>query len=307
MHHYTTSYGVKVLRTPEHLFDRVDYPFQPQYVFVDEIRMHYVDENPQSDKVIVLLHGEPTWGYLYRNIIPLLVKAGYRVIVPDLIGFGKSDKPVNKKVYSYTKNIDWMAMFLFEQLKLNEINLVLHDWGGLIGLRLVADFSEKFKSVVAMNTTLPRLEGFNPFFYLWRLLSGVLAFIPHSKLISLNVKSVQQADIYKAYDVPFPERIYKTASIVFPKLVPVFPWEIEARKNKIAWEKLCAFNRPFATLFSDKDPFTKKVEEDLIREIVGAKGQPHTKLKNARHFIQEEDPEFVANYIIYFLTNKVYY
>lgn len=303
---YITSKGVEVLRTPEHLFDEIDYPFTPHYVFIDEIRMHYVDENSESDKVIVLLHGQPTWGYLYRNIIPLLVAAGYRVIVPDLIGFGKSDKPSRKKTYSYAKNVEWMTTFLFDTLKLDQINFGLHDWGGVIGLRIVAAHPEKFKSVIAINTAFPRLEGINPVFCLYRSLIELLVFIPSSVLIRLNIKAANQPQVFKGYDVPFCEYKYRTAPRAFPKLVPIFPWQKETNKNKMAWKKLCEFDRPFVTLFSDKDPFTKRVEEDFIREIAGARNQPHEKIKNLGHFIQEEDPELVANFIIRFLANQVY-
>ena len=304
---YTTHKGVDVLVTPSCYFDAVSYPFHENFIEVDGIRMHYVDENKNAEKVLVLVHGEPTWGYLYRNIIPTLVKAGYRVIVPDLIGFGKSDKPKHKKEYSYAKSVAWFQEFLFDKLSLNNINLIVHDWGGLIALRLVANFPEKFKSVVAMNTAFPRIEGFNPVFYLWRLFVPVLLKLPFGRLMPLGTIRKMEKQDRLAYDAPFPSALYKAAPIIFPKLVPAFPWNKESKNNKLLWKKLCNYNKPFLTVFSDKDPFTKRVEEDFIKHIKGAQNIKHHKIKNAGHFLQEDEPELVCALIIDFLKTAVYF
>ncbi|MFD2566787.1 haloalkane dehalogenase [Pseudotenacibaculum haliotis] len=303
---YTTSYGLEVLRTPDSCFKDVDYPFKEHFAQVQEMRMHYVDENPNAKKVIVLLHGEPTWGYLYRKMIPILAKAGYRVIVPDLIGFGKSDKPLDKKSYSYSQNEEWLQEFLFDELNLNEINLVVHDWGGLIALRLVARFPEKFASVVATNTAFPRIEGFNPIFYIWRIIAFIISIVPYSKLIPLGINSAVKKDEMLAYDAPYPNAKYKIAPKIFPKLVPIYPWQKEVKKNKSLWKELCNFSKPFLTVFSGKDPFTKKVELDFIKEVKGAQGIAHKKVPKANHFIQEEEPELLSEYIVEFLENHVY-
>jgi haloalkane dehalogenase len=296
--------NINYLRTPENRFENlVDYDYRPNYVFIDGLRMHYVDENKTSKKIIVLVHGEPTWGYLYRNMIPLFVEKGFRVIVPDLIGFGKSDKLKNKKEYTYSGSVKWFEQFLFEHLQLTNIHIVLHDWGGLIGLRTVANYPEKFLSVTAMNTALPRFEGINPVFLLWRFLSQPLLFIPFSKLIPLGiVRKISKKEL-DAYDAPFPDRKYKGAALQFPKLVPQLPWDKELRINKQVWKKLGEFKNPFLTIFSEKDPFTKRVEEKLIAHIPGALHQPHAKIANAGHLIQEDNPKLVSEHIISFIES----
>lgn len=303
---HRTSYGMNLLRTPDECFNNIDFPFEANYVYLNEIRVHYLDENKSSEKIIVLLHGLPAWGYLYRKIIPTLSKAGYRVIVPDLIGFGKSDKPTNRKDYSYSKNETWLQEFLFDKLNLENINIVAHDWGGLIALRLVARFPKKFQSVVAMNTAFPRIEGFNFVFYLWRIMSNLATTIPYSKLFKLVLKKEINLDILKGYDAPFPSRKHKTAPKVFPKLVPMNPFSIEAKKNKKLWKLLCDYENPLLTIFSENDPFTKDVEKDFIENIKGADNIKHHKVKSAGHFLQEEHPELISSYIIDFLRDKVY-
>lgn len=291
------------IRTPESRFENlVDYPYHPNYVFIDGLRMHYVDENKSSDKVIVLVHGEPTWGYLYRNMIPLFIEQGFRVIVPDLIGFGKSDKLKNKKEYSYSGSVKWLEQFLFEHLQLSNMHIVLHDWGGLLGLRTVANFPDKFLSVIAMNTALPRFEGINPVFLLWRFLSQPLLFIPFRILIPLGIVRKISRDELKAYDAPFPSREFKGGPLQFPKMVPLFPWQMELKINKKVWGKLGECKVPFLTIFSKNDPFTKRVEEKLIAHIPGAFNQPHVKISNAGHLIQEDNPKLVAEYIINFIA-----
>ncbi len=290
-----------VLRTPEQCFDHIiDYPFESNYTYVNGLRVHYLDEGNRNGIPLVLLHGIPTWSYLYRKVIPLLAANGYRVIAPDLIGFGKSDKLTNKKDYSYTKNVEWMRAFLFDNLKLNNVNLILHDWGGLIGMRLVAKSPHLFRSVVAINTAFPRIEGFNPVFFLWWLVSGLVTSIPFRRLMSLAIVKKTAKEILNAYDAPFPEKRFRVAPEVFPKLVPIFPWQHEAKINKVHWRKLCGFSNPFLTIFSEKDPFTKKVEEEFIEKIKGARDQPHLKVKNAGHFLQEDEPGLLCRHLLNF-------
>lgn len=293
-----------ILRTPESCFHNLpDYPFKPNYIFIDNIRVHYLDEGENINGVVVMLHGEPSWSYLYRNMIPYFTDAGYRVIAPDLIGFGKSDKPSEPKLYSYTQNTEWVHQLLFKQLRLTEIHLIAHDWGGLIGLRLVAQRPKLFNSVVIMNTAFPRIEGFNPVFFLWWMLSGIVTSIPFRRLMSLGIVGKSSKEILKAYDAPFPKKRFRVAPRVFPRLVPIFPWQQEAKTNKRLWKELCRFENPFLTIFSNKDPFTRRVEEDFISEIKGAQGQPHLKVKNAGHFLQEDEPEQISEHILNFFLN----
>lgn len=297
--------GATVLRTPETRFQNLkDYPFQAHYAMIDGMRMHYVDENPGGSPVIVMLHGEPTWSYLYRNIIPTFVARGFRVIAPDLIGFGKSDKPTDKKSYSYIKSVEWLEKFLFDHLQLQTIHLVVHDWGGLIGLRVVANHPHRFATVVAMNTTLPRLEGVNPLFMVWRLLCGFTASIPYASLIPIGMRTKPDKEMLAGYDAPFPSKTYKTAALRFPKLVPVYPWDQEAWKNREAWRKLGTFEKPFLTIFSENDPFSKRVEKHFIKHVPGAKNQAHVKVKNAGHLIQEDQPQEVCDHILTFIAKN---
>lgn len=290
-----------VIRTPEQCFDHViDYPFESKYVIVNGLRIHYLDEGNRDGLTVVLLHGLPTWSYLFRRIIPPLVAEGYRVIAPDLIGFGKSDKLTDKKNYSYTKNVEWIRIFLFGVMKLTNINMIAHDWGGLIGLRLVAQYPNRFRSVIAMNTAFPRIEGFNPMFFLWWLASGLVISMSFERLISIGIVKKQKKQILQAYDAPFPEKRFRVAPQVFPKLVPIFPWQYEAKTNKKLWKDLCQYSNPFLTIYSDKDPFTKKVEVEFIKEIKGAKGQPHLKVKNAGHFLLEDNPGLINRHVINF-------
>lgn len=307
MNKVNSSAKIPFIRTPDENFHQLkDYPFKENYFFIDGLRMHYVDENPKSKRIVVLLHGEPTWSYSYRKIITVLAKEGYRVIAPDLIGFGKSDKPINKKDYSYKNVVSWIEKLFFTHLNLEKINLIVHDWGGIIGLRILATHPEKFSSVVAMNTAFPRLEGMNVIFSLWRLFSPLVLHKPLSKLILFgiyNKNSLNKAEL-EAFDAPFPTYQHKKGAITYPKLVPIYPWDMEVWKNRTLWKKLVDFDKPFLTIYSDKDPFTKRVEQKFIKEIKGAKNQKHIKIKNAGHFLHEDKPEEVIIHIVDFL-NKI--
>lgn len=296
----------KFLRTPDERFNNLkDFDFQAHYEFIDEIRIHYLDENQNSNKVIVILHGEPAWCYSFRNIIPKLVASGYRVIAPDILGFGKSDKPKSKNELSYSKLVEWFEILLFNRLKLNNINLVLHDWGGIIGLRMVANHQGKFSSVIAMNTAFPRFEGINPVFILWRTFCQFLLKKPISELIPLGLynKSALSEEELKAYDAPFPTIAYKIAPKTLPKLVPIFPWQKETWVNRKIWKDLKKFDKPFLTIFSNKDHFTKKAEVKLINQIEGARNVKHIKLEDVGHFPQEEKPEELSHHILNFLDS----
>ncbi|MGB3591633.1 MAG: haloalkane dehalogenase [Nonlabens sp.] len=305
MAEFTNIDGHNGYRTPASRFRDVDYPFIEHYAMIDGWRMHYVDENQESQNIVMLVHGEPTWGYLYRKMIPVFVDAGYRVIVPDLIGFGKSDKPLNKKIYTYSKVEEWFRLFVNDHLKLNNMNLVAHDWGGLIALRTVATNAELFSTVTAMNTAFPRYEGINPLFILWRSLAPLVLHISLRKLMPLGINGKVASKELNGYDAPFPSYKSKLAARIFPKLVPVFKKSEETIKNIKLWEKLKKFDKPFLTIFSENDPFTKDVEIDFIKEISGAKNSDHFKVNNSSHYIQEEHPEYVSRRIIRFIKNNL--
>jgi len=300
---YITEEGVEVVRTPDAQFlNLCHFPFRPNYHTVRGIRVHYLDENPDSDKVVVMLHGEPTWGYLYRHMIPHFSEQGYRVIVPDIPGFGRSDKPVDKSAYSYANMVAWVRELLFDRLNLGSIHFIVHDWGGLVGLRLVADHPERFRSVVAMNTDLPRAQGFKPAFLLWWVLAPLLSYIPYSRLIPLGIHRRSDRKELLGYDAPFPSREFKTGPMTVVNLVPVLPWQKESRVNRSAWQRLKEFDRPFLTLFGNRDLMTRGIEEQLIAGIKGAKDQPHMRLSKVSHFIQEDAPDETSRLILRFLA-----
>lgn len=295
--------GRNVLRTPDECFKGlIAYPFKPHYAEVSGLRMHYVDENPGSSRVVVMLHGEPTWSYLWRHMIPHFTAAGYRVIAPDIPGFGKSDKPVDKNAYTYGGMVEWVRELLFDRLQLRDIHLVVHDWGGLIGLRLVAFHPECFASVVAMNTDLPRAQGFKPAFLLWKIFAPLISLVPYSRLVPLGIHRRPDKKEMLGYDAPFPSKAYKTAPLAVVNSVPVFPWQKESAINRQAWQKLKNFDKPFLTLFGSTDQLTRGIEKQMIKFIRGAKNQPHQRIKGVSHFIQEDIPEEASTSILRFFA-----
>ncbi len=292
---------MNILTTPEERFENIqDYPFSANYVEVeDNLRMHYVDEGDAKNPTVLLLHGEPSWSYLYRKMIPVLSEKGFRAIAPDLIGFGKSDKLASRKDYTYQKHINWLTTFI-KQLDLQDILLFCQDWGGLLGLRLVAEMEHRFAMVVASNTVLP--TGNIPMpesFMKWREYSQHSPGFDIGKVIDKGTVQQLSEDVIEAYNAPFPTEEYKTGARMFPLLVPIDPDDPEARKNRNAWEKLGQWNKPFLTIFGEQDMIMKGAER-IFQEIVpGTKNQNHA-LLNAGHFIQEEKGEELAQLIIEF-------
>lgn len=295
--------SIPYLRTPDVCFENLpNYSFAPNYALLhDGLRMHYVDENKQQSQVIVLLHGEPSWSYLYRKMIPVLAAAGYRVIAPDLIGFGKSDKPTHAAHYTYAEHVKWVQELLTEHLSLSAFHLFMQDWGGLIGLRIVAAIPEKISSVAIANTGLPTgHEKVPEAFFQWRNLSQQLNPFPVSKIISMGVINALSPEELAAYDAPFPDENYKTGAKVFPLLVPVTPDDVASAANIAAWKILKEFSKPFLTLFSDSDPITSGGEKIWQQKIAGCKHQHHEIIQNAGHFLQEDKGEEIAAKIILF-------
>ncbi|CCH56013.1 haloalkane dehalogenase [Fibrisoma limi BUZ 3] len=295
-----------VLRTPDDRFEKLPgYPFIPNYVDVGGLRMHYVDEGPrQSAEVVLMLHGEPTWSYLYRTMIPVVARAGYRVIAPDLIGFGRSDKVVEPDVYSYQQHVDWLTVFI-NALDLRSITLVCQDWGGLLGLRVAAENQERFARITASNTGLP--TGDQPpsaAFLQWQQFSQTVPELPIGFIVSGGCVNKLPAEVIAAYDAPFPDESYKTAARVFPKLVPTSPGDPAAAANGAAWQTLKQWQKPFLTAFGDKDPITAGADRILQALIPGAKNQPHTTLTGGGHFIQEDKGEEWAQLIVQFIQQN---
>lgn len=285
---------MKIHRTPDVRFrDLKDYPFEPNYLDVaDGLRMHYVDEGPRDADPVLMLHGEPSWSYLYRYMIPVCADAGHRVVAPDLIGFGKSDKPGAIGDYTYQTHMDWMASFL-EALDLKNITLVCQDWGSLIGLRLAAEHEERFARIVVGNGFL--LTGHQKMprvFKIWQRFARWSPWFPIAKIIDSGTFKTLDAEERRAYDAPFPSSKYKAGSRAFPRLVPTSLKDPASAACIEAWKVFERWEKPFLTTFSNGDPITRGADKRLQAKIPGAAGQPHTTLKGG-HFLQEDaGPEF---------------
>ncbi|MDG2448687.1 MAG: haloalkane dehalogenase [Saprospiraceae bacterium] len=294
---------MKFLTTPESSFDNLpDYPFSPNYVEVENgMKMHYVDEGSNNKGLVLCLHGEPSWSYLYRKMIPVFVAAGYRVIAPDLIGFGKSSKPTETSDYTYQKHVDWIKTFI-SKLGLIDINLFCQDWGGLIGLRILAEESHLFSRTVAGNTFLPTGEReASEAFLKWQKFSQTAPVLPVGKIIQ-NSTVAKMSDVeVAAYEAPYPNESYKAGAKIFPSLVPTSTDDPESNNNKKAWETLMKLEQPFLTLFSDSDPITKGREKALQKLIPGCKGQAHTIIQAGGHFLQEDKGEEIAGLMVKFM------
>ena len=291
------------LRTPETRFENLpDYPFLPHYADVDNLRMHYVDEGPPDGPVVLLLHGEPSWSYLYRHMIPPLANAGLRTIAPDLIGFGKSDKPARASDYSYASHVAWMHKFI-DGLKLANITLFCQDWGSLIGLRVAAENPDRFGRIALGNGGLPTGDESIPrAFYAWRAFARFSPWFPIGKIIDKGTVSTLSPAVIAAYDAPFPSKRYKAGSRAFPRLVPVTPDNPASEDNRAAWQVFENWNKPFLTCFSNRDPITRGGERPWQDRVPGARGQSHTTISNAGHFLQEDKGPELADVLIEFIT-----
>ena len=287
----------QIIRTPEDRFENLeDYDFQSNYMDVEEgLRLHYLNEGKGNEPTVLLLHGEPSWSYLYRKMIPGLSNR-FRVIAPDLIGFGKSDKLVRKQDYSYQKHIDWISTFI-EKLNLQNIILFCQDWGGLIGLRLITEMENRFNMVIASNTTLPTGQIPMPESFLqWRAYSQHSPEFNIGKVIDMGTVQPLSEKVYQAYNAPFPTEDHKAGARIFPTLVPIDQNDPESIKNMKAWDKLKSWKKPFLTVFGDEDLIMLGAEKTLQKIVPGAKGQDH-RILHAGHFIQEEKGEQLAELI----------
>lgn len=332
---------MEVVRTPEERFLNLEgYPFKSHYLSIDDgengkLRIHYLDEGNPDGEVILCLHGQPTWSYLYRKMIPVFVEAGYRVVVPDLVGFGKSDKPILRENYTYARHIRWMENFLLD-LDLKDITLVCQDWGGLIGLRLVTGLPDRFARVVTANTGLPdadnipaemapamhqlydsipalpplemgqklRENEMGAGFMYWIKFCAEYADFTISDVVSMSAMSTLTDAQKQAYDAPFPDERFKAGARQFPSLVPIFPDGPEIPANREAWKILQRWDKPFLTAFGDSDPVTKGAHVRFQEQVPGAKGQAHTILVGAGHFIQEDKGEELAEVVIGFMQSN---
>ena len=285
-----------VLRTPDERFANLPgYPFEPHYAQVPrgdgsgDLRVHYLDEGDLSSPVVLLLHGEPSWSYLYRTMIPELVGAGLRCVAPDLPGFGRSDKPAERADYTFERHVEWLRALVFDHLDLSDITLVCQDWGGLLGLRLVGEHPDRFARVVAANTYLP--TGDSPpgdAFLAWQKFSQTVPEMPIGSIVNMGCTTELSADVVAAYDAPFPDDSFKEGARQFPMLVPTSPDDPAAPANRAAWGTLERFERPFLCAFSDNDPITAGADKVLMARIPGAADQPHVTIEGGGHFLQED-------------------
>lgn len=293
---------MELLRTPDDRFENLDgYPFAPNYVEVpsgegESLRIHYVDEGPSDGSVVLLLHGEPSWSYLYRTMIPILAEAGHRVIAPDLPGFGRSDKPAAKSDYSYLRFVDWMGAALLGELDLSGITLVCQDWGGLIGLRLLAENPDRFVRYVVANTGLPTGEHSpGEAFLAWQKFSQETPNFDVGAVIAMATTSDLSEAVVAAYNAPFPDDSYKAGARIFPSLVPTSPDDPAAPANTAAWAVLSKLDMPVLTAFSDEDAITAGGEKPFQTLIPGSRGQAHITIERGGHFLQEDrGPELAA-------------
>ena len=292
---------MKALRTPDARFEGlVDYPFAPNYLTVDDsegsnLRVHYLDEGRDDAAPILAMHGEPTWSYLYRHMIPIWIGAGHWVIAPDLVGFGRSDKPTKRSDYTYQRHVDWMRSVV-EQLDLQEITLFGQDWGGLVGLRLVAEMPERFARIVVSNTALP--TGDQPMgaaFESWRAYSQSVPEFRSGRIVSGGTQTKLNGLEEAAYDAPFPDASYLAGAREFPILVPSRPDDPASAANRAAWGRLKTFGKPVLTAFGAEDKIMAGIDKVFQTKVPGAAGQDHVILPNAGHFLQEDvGPELAA-------------
>jgi haloalkane dehalogenase len=294
---------LKILRTPDDRFSNLPgYPFEPHYTEIDGMRVHYVDEGPPDADPVLLMHGEPSWSYLYRKMVPVLAGEGRRAVAPDLIGFGRSDKPAERSDYTYQRHVEWMTA-LVEALDLQDITLVCQDWGALIGLRIAAEQERRFARIVVANGGLPTGEGKpTEAFLRWQKFSQEAPEFQIGRIINAGCVSDLPEDVVAAYDAPFPDDTYKAGARQFPALVPTSPDDPAAPANRIAWGVLRRWEKPLLTAFSDSDAITKGGERVFQREVPGAQGQPHTTIEGGGHFLQEDKGEDLAKVVNDFIS-----
>ena len=293
---------MEVLRTPEERFNDLDgYEFSSHFADLNSfdgtaLRLHYLDEGPREAAPVLLMHGNPSWSYLYRNMIGPLVAGGHRVVVPDLIGFGRSDKPATADDYSIASHLDWLAQWVM-QLDLKDITLFGQDWGGMLGTLLVVDHPERFARVIMSNTGLPAGEGASQAIEQWLDFSQNTPVLPISDLVNGGYVGGISDAARTAYEAPFPEEHHKVSARKFPLLIPVQPDNEGVPLAKAAWAKLATYERPFLTAYGDSDPISRGGEVAYKERIPGAAGLEHLIISGAGHFIQEDKPAELVNII----------
>jgi haloalkane dehalogenase len=296
------------LRTPDDRFAALaDFPYAPRYCDVDDqeggrLRMAWVEDGPADADPVLLLHGEPSWSYLYRRMIPILVAAGHRVICPDLIGFGRSDKPTRVADHSYARHVEWIRAFAVDELDLDRVTVVGQDWGGLIGLRLAAENPDRVARIVVANTGLP--TGDLPMPEIWWQFRKAIEEMPEievGRFVQSGCLRRMSDAVRAGYDAPFPDDSYCAGPRAMPGLVPTSPSDPASPANLHAWEALRESPTPMLVAFSDGDPITGAMAPIFISEMRGARGVEHPVIHGAGHFLQEDAGEELAEAIVRFL------
>ena len=299
---------MSILRTPEDRFDGLQgFAFEPHYAEIEDsthgaLRMHYLDEGDRAAPIILLLHGQGTWSYLYRNMIPILVEAGYRVIAPDFIGFGRSDKLPGADDYTYQNHVDWLASFV-ATLQLQGVTGFFFDWGGMFGLRVAADHPDAFDRLVLLNTTLPRGNKIlsNLWVLGWRRYCAKQPQFPMGTMVNNMTKKDVPGDVVSSFDAPYPDESYKAGPKKLPLLIPASPWHEASAPNTKAWNDLENWHKPVLTLFSETLAKRGIKPDEFQQRIPGAKGQDHALIPDAGFFIVEDQPEILADKLIAFI------
>jgi haloalkane dehalogenase len=298
---------MQTVRTPGDRFDNLpEFPYAPRYCDVSDddggvLRVAWVQDGPESADPVLMLHGEPSWSYLYRKMIPVLVAAGHRVICPDLVGFGRSDKPTRREDHSYARHVEWMRTLAFDVLDLRNVTLVGQDWGGLIGLRLATEHPERFARLVVANTGLP--DGEQPMAEIWWRFREAITTAPKLNIgmfVQGGCRQQMSDEVRAGYDAPFPDDEYCAGPRAMPGLVPTSPDDPASAPNKAAWTKLSVSPTPMLVAFSDSDPITGPMAEIFQRAMRGAQGIDHPLIRGAGHFLQEDAGEELANHIVEF-------
>jgi len=300
---------VDIYRTPDDRFDSLpDFPWQPSYAEVTDpdggsLRLAYVEAGPADGPVALLLHGEPSWSFLYRHVMRVLSDAGVRCVAPDLVGFGRSDKPTSAADHTFARHVEWVRELAFDRLDLHEVTLVGQDWGGLIGLRLVAEHPDRFAAVVAANTGLPTGDFDMPqIWWMFREAVEKADVLDIGRLVAAGCVRGMSDDVRAAYDAPFPTEASKAGPRAMPGLVPTQPDDPAAPANRAAWAFLGSWDRPFLTAFSDSDPITGGMDAILQRHVPGAHGLAHPTIENAGHFLQEDAGDELGSVVADFIA-----
>jgi haloalkane dehalogenase len=303
---------VQVVRTPEERFaDLPGFAHEPQYADVPDpdggsLQMAWVEAGPADGPVALLLHGEPSWSFLYRHVIDELVAAGVRCIAPDLVGFGRSDKPTEVADHSYARHVEWVRALAFDVLDLNDVTVVGQDWGGLIGLRLVAEHPDRFARVVAANTGLPTGDFDMP--EIWWLFHDAVAkaeTLDIGRFVESGCQRPMADEVRAAYDAPFPDETYKSGPRAMPDLVPTATDDPATTANRAAWAALAEWERPFLVAFSDGDPITGAMAPILRDHVPGTRGLEHPVLEGAGHFLQEDAGTELGRAVAAFMAGEL--